>query len=244
MRILSLHPAATELLFALGAGGHIVGRCDNCTYPESALTIPSIGDAQEVTAESAAILEADLIVLGPDQDALAERLVALTPITLRFASLDGSLAEIGSLAKMLGKDVEAEVLSHDLRTLFERIKEKAARFHTTRVYAESLRATSSISPLMNDLIVLAGGTPYAGPINIDEIKRFDPQMIVIAIPGDESEFDPTLIAARDGWSDLAAVKNERVFAIDDALLLRPGPRIAQGVKQLAKILHGITVNGN
>jgi iron complex transport system substrate-binding protein len=97
---------------------------------------------------------------------------------------------------------------------------------------------------MNDLIVLAGGTPYAGPINIDEIKRFDPQMIVIAIPGDESEFDPTLIAARDGWSDLTAVRNERVFAIDDALLLRPGPRIVQGVKQLAKILHGITVNGN
>lgn len=244
MRILSLHPAATELLFALGAGGAIVGRCESCTYPESALTIPSIGDTQEVTAESAAILEADLVVLGPGQEAFAEKLTALRPVVLRFSSLESSIAEIGSLAKMIGKDVEGEVLSHDVRTTFERIKAKASRFHATRVYAESLRSAPSISPLLNDLIVIAGGEPYVGPVNIDAIRRFDPQMIVIAIPEDVENFDPTLIAARDGWSDLSAVKNERVFAIDDALLLRPGPRISQGAKQLAKILHGITVNGN
>ncbi len=137
MRILSLHPAATELLFAIGAGGFIVGRCDNCDYPEGAATIPSIGNPQEMTLENVKVFEPTLIVLGPDQDAIAQALAALKPVVLRCATLEGSLDEMRSLASVVGKEVEADVLAHDLGLAFDHIREKVKRFHTTRVYAET-----------------------------------------------------------------------------------------------------------
>jgi len=238
MRILTLHPAATEMLFAIGAGCMIVGRCDGCDYPAAALAIPSIGDANEMTPERAAILEPDLVVLGPGQDHVIERLAALRPVTLRFAGLEESLEEIRSLARMIGKDVEADVLVHDLRTELDRVKERVARYHRVRVYAETSHAPWGTSRLVNEIVEIAGGAPIAGTVTIEDLKRFDPQVIIVSVQGEGGEFDPDMIAARDGWRDLAAVRGERVFVIDDALLHRPGPRLAQGAKLIAKSLHG------
>ncbi len=245
MRILSLHPAATELLYAIGAGGLLVGRCDGCDYPAAALTVPSIGAASEMTAERAAILEPDLVLLGPGQELVAARLGTLHLSMLRCASIEESLASIVALAKTVGKEVEADVLVHDLRTTFDIVRERTARFRRTRVYAETRRDPWGTSPLVNELIMIAGGEPLPKPtVDLQELKRFEPQVIIVSVPGEGETFEPELLLARDGWGELPAVRGERVFVIDDALLHRPGPRLAQGVKLLAKILHGVTVNGN
>ena len=72
MRILSLHPAATELAFALGAGGSLVGRTERCAYPESALRVPPISNPEDLAMIGA--FEPDLVLLGRDQDGIATML--------------------------------------------------------------------------------------------------------------------------------------------------------------------------
>ena len=245
MRILSLNPAATELLYAIGAGGSLVGRCDGCDYPAAALTVPSIGPAAEMTAERAAILEPDLVLLGPGQEAIASRLGTLRLSMLRCASVEECLGSIIALAKTVGNEVEADVLVHDLRTAFDPVRERTARFKRTRVYAETRHEPWGTSPLVNELITIAGGEPFPGPIaTLPELVRFEPHAIIVSVAGEGDRFDPELLLARDGWGELPAVRGERVFTVDDALLHRPGPRLAQGVKLLAKLLHGVHVNGN
>lgn len=240
MRILSLHPGATELLFALGAGGMIVGRCDGCDYPEGALKIPSIGHSDCMTVEQASILEPDLVIVDAGQGDLAARFAPLRVIELSYDSLDGALDVIRRLGGIVEKEVEADVLVHDLETTFKRISDKTAKYQRTRVYAEKKALVTS--RLVNELLAIAGAQGFEGDVTIERLRAFDPYMIFIAAPN--GELDTELVAARDGWNALSAVRNDRVFVIDDALLTRPGPRLAQGAKELAKILHGVHVNGS
>jgi iron complex transport system substrate-binding protein len=240
MRILSLHPGATELLFALGAGGLIVGRCDGCDYPESALKIPSIGHSDTMTVEQASILEPDLVIIDAGQGDLATKLAPLRVIELSCDTLAHALDAIKHLGTLVEKEVEAEVLVHDLEAVFERTRQKTAKYQRTRAYAECGALTTS--RLMNDLLEIAGAQGFTGAVTIERLREFDPHMIFIAAPN--GELDTQLIAARDGWDSLGAVHNDRVFVLDAAILTRPGPRLAQGAKELAKILHGVHVNGS
>lgn len=230
MRILSLHPVATELVFALGAGNMIVGRTDDCAYPEGALIIPSIGKPADITPETAAVFEPDLVVIGPRQSFPGA--VRIDP-----ASIDQVCTTITSLATLLGKSVEADLIVHDLRTVLERVKEKTSRFHVTRVHYED--ESGRPPQYLADLIALAGGQLYSGDGAIESLQAFDPQIIIHS--GDE-RFEER-IAARDGWDTLNAVRRERILGIE-AELLRPTPRLALGAKRLAKLLHGVEVNGN
>jgi iron complex transport system substrate-binding protein len=227
MRILSLSPAATELVFALGAGNMLVGRTDLCDYPEAALSVPSIGTPAEFSYETVKIFEPDLILIGKGQEQFAtEQSFLLAP-----ESLEDLYVRMCELGQKLGKEVEADVLTHELQQAVEQIKNKTQRFHSVRVYCEHE------CKLIAQLITLAGGEPYYGKRTIEELQKIDPHLVII--PG-RGERMLELVMSRDGWSNLHAVQHERVFLVDDALL-RPTPRVLQGAKQLAKILHGVEV---
>jgi iron complex transport system substrate-binding protein len=227
MRILSLHPAATELAFALGAGNMLVGRTDLCDYPEAATSVPSIGMPSDFSYETMKVFEPDLILISKGQEQFAtEKSFFLAP-----ESLEDLYVQMRSLGQKLGKEVEADLLTHELQQAVEHIKQKTQRFHTLRVYCERE------CKLIAELITLAGGEPHCGKLSIDELQKIDPQLMII--PG-KQEQTLELAVNRDGWSELHAVQHERVFLIDDALL-RPTPRVVQGAKQLAKILHGVEV---
>lgn len=232
MRILSLHPATTELVFALGAGNQLVGRTDYCTYPEAALSIPSIGKPSDISSDTVQVFEPDLILIGPGQKlefASAWKTVRLAP-----ESLEGISTAITSLGALLGKHVEADMLVHELTTTLERVKTKCSKFHTLRTYFEVCEMTP---PYIAELIALAQAEPYVGEFDVDNIKAFNPQMLIVA--ADEQYTERVL--ARDGWNAIAAVQYERVFTVDEGLF-RPTPRIVQGAKLLAKLLHGVEVN--
>jgi iron complex transport system substrate-binding protein len=237
MRILSLHPSTTELVFSLGAGNMLVGRTDSCNYPDTARNVPSIGKIEEITAEATALFQPDLILLGEGQEHLRHmgiNVILIAPQTM--TEMDESIIALG---ERLGKQVEAEMIIHDLQSTIERIGEKMKRFRAVRIYCETEQGLISAS-LFKELVVIAGGEPHLGKPSLESIKSFNPQMI-IAAAGDDKYLDQ--IASREGWGELSAIKTERLFRIDEGFL-RPTPRIIQGAKALAKITHGVEINGS
>jgi ABC-type Fe3+-hydroxamate transport system substrate-binding protein len=220
MRILSLHPAVTELVFALGAGNMLVGRCDACTYPEAALSVPSIGNAAEVTSDKIAIFEPELVLIGPGQE-------FLFPMwqTVRIApeSIDQIYSSITSLGSLLGKHVEADMIVHDLEGLFDKVKAKSARFRP--VTAGVWNTPTKYVP---DLIACC----------VAQVRPVESQPHLVVVFGAEAQQDLFV----QQHKDLKAVQNERVFLLDPQLFYAT-PRLVDGMKQLAKILHGIEING-
>jgi iron complex transport system substrate-binding protein len=228
MRILSLHPSTTELAFALGAGNMLVGRTDLCTYPEAAEHVPSIGDSASITAETVATFAPDLILLGHDQENLKEAHGATSVLVLAPETLQEFITKLSSWGEALGKEVEAELLAHELQSLCDAIKAKAKRFVKTKTYLEQEQRLAPPA-FIDDMISITGGEPARATQS--------PQIIVAA--GREEEYAEH-IAGRKGWEDFAAVKHERVFFVEESWL-QPTPRSALGLKLLAKIMHGIEI---
>jgi iron complex transport system substrate-binding protein len=101
-RVVSLNPAITELIFALGAGRRLVGRTDECEYPEAARDVPSVGGWLPLNVEVVATKTPDLVLLygGPTNAIAADRLRALGIPVLSFRT--DHLADVSRLARVLG----------------------------------------------------------------------------------------------------------------------------------------------
>jgi iron complex transport system substrate-binding protein len=231
MRILSLSRVATELVCALGGVHLLVGKTDSCTYPESAGSIPSIGPIVEITQEKILIFEPDLIVADTKQQVPEGK----TVFRIEPHTLEEVYTTIIALGALLEKQVEADLLVHDLRKVLEVLQEKSTHFRIVKVYFDS-----DVPMYLRELVAIAGGELYYDVHELDKILAFGPQMVFsFGDPEDEKLIE--LIEARPGWSALQAVAHERIFILDESLF-RPTPRLAHGAAQLAKILHGIKMD--
>jgi iron complex transport system substrate-binding protein len=242
MRILSIHPSMTELLFAIGAGDMLVGRTDECDYPKSVRKIPTIGPKGEVAKVLVDVFEPHLVVAGPGQEALAYELGAYYRVfLLNPQTLEQLTGQVREFAQELGKSVEADVLVHDLEIALERLTTRSARFKPVRVYCEiSHSPPTSASGYVLGILRCAKAEPFEGDASVERIATFDPQIILSCVPGEE-EFNFELLTARDGWGGTRAVRHERLFTIPCWALHHPGPRMIEGIKLLGKYLHGIEV---
>jgi iron complex transport system substrate-binding protein len=242
MRILSLCPAATELVCSLGASHLLVGRTDACDYPDAARSIPSIGKPDEVTVEQVAIFEPDLVLVCAGQERIVPPPDARwSVLRVEPETLEDMYALITSLGAMLSKQVEADMLAHDIRSALERVHEACARFRTTRVYSERAGHPSGVPTFVREMIAVAGGDAYTGMPEIEPLLAFNPQMILALAPCEDEHYIE-LVVSREGWGALQAVRTERLFVLDERLF-RPTARLTQGAKLLAKVLHGVMMNG-
>jgi iron complex transport system substrate-binding protein len=222
MRILSLSPVTTELLYAIGAGNHVVGRTELCDYPEAARNLPSIG---ELAPETVEIFEPDLVLVGAGQHALAQELLPRWHVILYAPdSVEDLWKRMSALGIALHTDVEADMVVHDLRQQLERVQERCSAFKPVRVYLHNA------DDFMRDLVRVAGGEPHDGE---QELAKFDPQFLIAP---DEQTL--ALLQAKEELKKSLAVQHERLFVMEYAAL-RPTPRVIQGAKQLAKLLHGV-----
>jgi len=287
-RIVSLLPAATEIVWALGAGHSLVGISHECDYPEQVRELPKLTrprrraddsgqwtgiDAEGLVSQGLGFYEVDaarLRELRPDviitqthcdicaatEADLAAALDEWLGTRPEIVSLDGrhlaaiwdDIVEVGAV---LGRPDEAAALISRIET---RMASIAAR--TEPVWEEPRVAVLEwMSPLMvagnwvPDIVQRAGcrsvlttAGAHSPPISIRTLVGIDPDVIVVAPCGyslaqtlDEA---PTL-AAIDGWEELNAVWDARVFLTDGSQFFnRPGPRLAEAVEIIADIVHG------
>ncbi len=253
-RIISIAPSNTELLFAVGAGDQVVGREELSDYPEAAKAIASIGSVYgKINTEAIVALKPDLILaaeINPPEQVKTLQDLGLTVYYLSNPKdFDSLYANIKAVGQLTGHDTEAQKLIDSTKARYDAVVKKVAvSSFMPKVYYE-LDATDPTKPyttgpgtFVDLLIKLAGGQnigagfkdQYA-QISAEEIVKQNPDVIVLGDAAYGVSIDS--IGARAGWASIAAVKNKAVYAFDDNLVSRPGPRLIDGLEQLAKLLH-------
>jgi iron complex transport system substrate-binding protein len=252
--VVSLSPSVTEALFAMGAGDRVVGRSKQCDYPPEALALPVVGGFADPSLEVILSLSPTLVAgtRGPAGPELAEALRARGVDTC-FPPTD-TLDEICELHRELGRRIDepegaARVVA-TIRAAVDEVTRAAASLPVVRV-----ALLFDVAPLVaagpggfpDALISLAHGRNVvdvggAYPrLSAERLLALDPDVLIDGSGPHEGagEADPALVW-RDlpGLSELRAVKTGRVTALASSTALRPGPRIGQGLREMAKAIHG------
>jgi len=253
-RIVSLAPSTTEILFAVGAAQQVVGRDSYSDYPEAVKGIADIGSTYgTLNTEAIVALQPDLVVAAgintPEQIKALEDLNIPVYAFANPRDFEELFQQLRLAGQLSGHPAEAGALVESLSARVNAITEKVRRATASPTVFYEIDGTDPGKPwttgpgtFMDTLIRLAGGQnigaglsdPFA-QLSAEEILRQDPDFILLG----DTKFGVTLesVGQRPGWANLSAVKNGRVFAFDDDLASRPGPRLVDGLEALARILH-------
>lgn len=254
MRIVSLAPSCTEIVFALGCGDRLVGRTAFCDYPEDAQLVPALGGWTTANVESVARLRPDLVLTSTFlQDGIAAALRARGAFVCHSdpRTLADVLASFEAVAEALGVPERGRKLR--ARTESELVPSFPAGLSPhIRVYAEEWPSPPMASGnWVPDLTQLAGGLsllPAGVPsraATLEEVRAFDPDVVVLnycgmaAVPADQQV---RRVTSRPEWDTLRAVRDGRILVLDDSLLNRPGPRLVEGSRQLRRALVEASVH--
>jgi len=238
MRIVSLSPSITELLFALGLDEELVGVTRYCDYPLAANAKPKMGGWIDVDLVKVRSANPDVVFTSTIvQERLAKELSeqGLNVLHTDPRTLQSVFDSFVAIGKIVGKPNEAEELVAYMKSELEKLTRQ-----NVKIYVEEWPMTVSCN-WVPDLVEFAGismgkSGEISHSITTEEIRKFDPDIIVVSWCGVSTRVPKEKITEREGWNELKAVKNNKVFVIDDSLLNRPGPRLIEGAKLLADLI--------
>ena len=243
-RIVSLAPANTEIVAALGALDRLVGVTTFCDYPAAVADIEKVGDFVGPNLEAITALDPDVVLLttGVQADAVTQlEALGAAVIVIDPQTLEGVYEAIEMVGAAIGEtDVAAETVASiqlQVDDIAERVE--GAPVQCFLEIAQDPLFTTGSGTLLNDLIEHAGGEnivtePGYVAYSVEQLLQADPA-VYLATMGSMS--DPSDITGRPGFDSLTAVTQGRVFLLDDNLVSRPGPRVAEGMLQIAQALH-------
>jgi iron complex transport system substrate-binding protein len=252
-KIVSMAPSNTEILFAIGAGPQVVGRDEFSNYPVGVETIPSIGGSMgQYSYEQVAALKPDLVLASeintPEQVKALEDLGLTVYYLPNPKSLEDFYTNLATVAKLTGHESEAKAFIESLMTRVAAVDKKIATVTQKPVVFYEIDASDPNKPyttgpgtFIDLLIARAGGQNLPGltdaypQVSLEQIVLANPAIILLgdALYGTT----PESVAARPGWSKIAAVTDNRVLPFDDNLVSRPGPRLVDGLEALAQAIH-------
>lgn len=248
-RIVSLIPAATEILFAIGAGDRIVGRTHWDIYPAAARAIPDVGDGVRPALELVVAREPDLVILyaGAGNAGVAERLsdLGIATLSLRHDTLEDLDRNILALGEATGCPAAARRLQNRVREGLALVTESIRFREAPKVYYDVWAdppITIGRGSYLDALIRAAGGEnifhDLADPspqVSLEAIVSRAPEVILYPVSRQEAERAPP--AQRTGWMTVPAVASGGVRRIDGDLAHRLGPRIVEAALEIARVLH-------
>jgi iron complex transport system substrate-binding protein len=245
-RIISLAPSNTEILFALGLGGKVLGVTDYCDYPPEALNKTKVGGYANPDVEKIVALDPDLILVAhgtPMEVVNSMAGLGLTVFGIKTTDLDDLLSDIRTIAEITDKEVEAQTLTFEMESRIQAVTNQTVELEQRPrvfyiVWHDPLWTAGS-GTFINELIEKSGGvnifqnvTGYP-TISIEEVIARDPEIIITSSwPGvyewtmNSTELEVT--AARQSGS---------VYTCDDNLVQRPGPRLVEGLEWFAHFIH-------
>lgn len=245
-RIVSLTPGNTEILYALGLEKKVVGVTTYCDYPARVKSKEKVGDFANPNVEKIVALKPDLVLATAGvQAALTQRLDELgVPIFIVDPkNLSQSIEGIKKVGKITGQADKAEEVTSQMEQDIEQVSEAVASVEQKpTVFCElgtNPLYTAGTGTFIDDMIRVAGGVNVVKGkewvvYSIEQLIKDDPD-IYIAVKG--SMHTPEEMEKRQGFKDLSAVKNNQVYVVDDNLVTRPGPRLTEGLKEVAKAIH-------
>jgi len=253
-KIISLVPSITEIVYALGLEDKLVGVTNYCNYPEAVKDKPKIGGYSTVDLEKVVEIQPDLILATRIHRAEVipelERL-GLTVLDLYPTTIDEVLEAITMVGECTGKEDEASQLVTGIRDRISAITSKTANLteaQRPRVFYvqwhDPLRTAGSDNRI-HELIELAGGTNIAQDlsgisvtISLEAVIAANPEVIVAGVGMAAGEDSPLQLALTEPrLKGVDARINNQVYGMDNDLINRAGPRIAEALEVLAKMIH-------
>lgn len=247
-RIVAIFASNVEILAGIGAGDAIVGVEEWTLYPADIAARAKVGGRLGFSVEAIARLRADLVVMTPARQAatLVDPLqrIGIPALVLNHRDLEAVLANIRLLGRATGNEPGAEQLINGMQARLDAVQARLAGRPPLPVYLETgsndrgayltLRGRSYTA----DILRLAGGLNLFADSRLSQIGgesvfHANPARIIKAGTAQQAE----ALARRPGWQSIPAVAAGRVHSLPSALLLIPGPRVVEGVEQLAALLH-------
>lgn len=248
-RIVCTSPEITEILFAVGAGGRVVGVVRGCDWPPAARELPLVGDFSNVSLERVVALRPDLIITtGHEQARMLAQLERLdVPIVAFLAKDIGSVRRnVVAVASLVGEEENGAAVAANLDRELAAVKDTVGAIPED----EKPKVFLEISP--EPLMTVAEGSfvdeaiAFAGGINVGAdlprpYSRIDPEAVIAADPQIiilcHGTATPAEVGARTGWSGISAVREGRVYAVNPDIVLRAGPRLGEGVATLHALFY-------
>lgn len=254
LRIVSLAPNVTEIIYALGSGDQLVGRTDYCNYPEEAFAITSIGTLWEPNLEAILSLDADIAIASSIVDpSFIDSLKAAGIEAYQFyeeESLDGTYALIEKVAACIGKEAEAAEIVKSMKDRIAAVQAKVSTIPADQKkscvymigYGEWGDYAATGETYLNDVIEVAGGINAAASgsfwsINKELLIAEDPNVILLGAYSYSDPNDVKHFTELAPYSELTASKTGNVLTINGDAAERQGVRTADSVEEIAKALY-------
>jgi ABC-type Fe3+-hydroxamate transport system substrate-binding protein len=244
-RIVSLNPATTELLFALGAGPRVVGRTRYDFWPDSATLVPSVGAGMRPNLEAVLGRQPDLVVMyaSGDDRAAADRLTAsgVATAAFRIDKISDFRRVTLQLGRLVGDTVRARNVVDSVTATLDRVRHATAALARPAVFLhawEKPLMTIGGGSFLSELVTIAGGRniydslPAPSPVvTLEDVLRRNPDIVLVS----PVEREQLLRSAR--WQALPAVRANRVVSYDTNLVERPSVKLGEAAVSLARLLH-------
>jgi cobalamin transport system substrate-binding protein len=249
-RIVTFAPSMTETVYALGLGDRLVGVSGPFDdYPAEAKDVEEVGGAGDFgvdpTIEKVVSLDPDLFLTIPGGDQWKQRLrdLDIPVVTLHADTLDDLLADIETIGELTGAVEEGALLARRMDTEADAIARSAQEVGPITCFFEVYYPPlTTVGPdtFIFDLLERAGCQPVT-----DEAKTDYPEWSVDELVADgpavylvtpESARSVAAVAKRPGFAGIPAIENHRVVLVDGDLVTRAGPRVIEGLRQLAEAL--------
>jgi iron complex transport system substrate-binding protein len=252
-RIISLAPANTEIIYALGQDKKLVGVTEFCNYPPAAKDKPKVGGFSTVDIEKAVALSPDLLLAAeihnksvtPQLQKMGFRVVSLYPKTVQ-----GALQDITLTGRLCGAEGNAATLTAGLQKRLDAVAAVTAQLspglrpRVLVIIWNDPPMVAGNSTLIDDMVRLAGGSNVASQVNgfasmnLESIIGADPQVIIVPTSMDEkSDLLWNFVTTDPRMGSISAVKNGRLYRIDGDLIYRHSPRCITALEQIAAFLH-------
>ena len=247
-RVVSLAPNLTEIVFALGAGGSLVGVSEYSDYPPAARAIPRVGGL-EVSAEKVASLRPDLVLATQEGNArgpvTALAAAGLPVLVLSTGSLDAVLESIRRIGEALGRREEATRLADSLSRRRTSVRERVFRQRRPKaillVWPQPPQAAGG-GTFLNEVLSDAGAEnlieerPGWPVVSAEYLSTAPVEVLVLPVSAvTRPAFEHALST---GALSRGSIRRARVVWMDDAVLTRPGPRVFVALEELARAIHG------
>ena len=244
-RVVSLIPATTELLFAIGAGPLLVGRTAWCDYPAAAAKVPNLGDGIRPNLEAIVAQHPDLVVLyrsAQNVEAAAGLRALNIPVIQmsvdRLADVDRVSAILGRLTgRVFSADSMASVFDSALARVTVN-SDSASRPKVLILVWDNPPMTVGAGSFLSELVERAGGRNLfadvqasSAQVSIEAVVSRDPDLVFVTGEGTPA------FAERPEWRPVRAIREKRFVRVTNSAYNRPSPRAPEAIKQLSSLLH-------
>lgn len=255
-RVITLAPSLTEMVSSIGGSSKIVGITESCDFPSDILDRPRIASHSKLYFERILSLHPDLILAHGDDFISKDELKRLSELNLRIVLVpQPTLKEIPDLINRLGQLLQleenssrlADKIRSDLSTItnnrFTRPYKVLIQLERTPLYVAGTKS------LISDVVETLGGqnitrdlsleVPYPR-ISVESVLSLNPEVILIPISNGDNKWFSKMKGDWAHYPKISAVKNNRVCLLNASTIVRPGPRILDGINEIMSCVKDST----